>query len=85
MGNETVVGTARFLSEFLIQFPYFTVKDAVNQVVNDQPGEYQPWSLNPGASGGVRGSFEDIQNTMDGANGAPLKIEGGEYNGQKYK
>ena len=80
VGNEKVAGVARTLSEFLYQFPMYTAKDAASRIKYDKPGKYQPWSIN--GPGGIKDSFQDIENTKQGATGKPLKTKNGYYSGE---
>ena len=70
VNNAYVAGTARILIEFLYQFPMYTYADYYSRVADGKPGRYQPYLLN--APGGIKDSFQDIKNTIDGARGIPL-------------
>ena len=62
VGNGLISGVARAASEFLYQFPMYTVEDVGKRVVpgGDPKGKYQPYNPMPGARGGILDSFEDI-------------------------
>ena len=66
VGNRFVAGSARTLSEFLYQFPKYTVKDIWSRITTGRPGPYQPY-LWSDENGGILDSVDDIMNTIEGA------------------
>jgi hypothetical protein len=66
VGNPIVAGSARAISEFLYQFPKYTIEDALSRLSTGEPGKYQPYRWSH-ANGGILDSMQDIRNTMEGA------------------
>ena len=70
VGNPFVAAIERSASEFIYQFPMYTYQDLYSRYKTGEKGKYQPYLWN--APGGIRDSFYDIKNTIQGANGVPL-------------
>jgi len=60
VGNGLISGVARAASEFLYQFPIYTVEDIGKRIQtnNKRGGRYRPYLWN--SKGGIKDSFEDI-------------------------
>ncbi|MCP3888581.1 MAG: hypothetical protein GY702_06865 [Desulfobulbaceae bacterium] len=66
-------GVAKYMrgaSEFLYQFPKYTLEDLKSRIMYGTPGKYQPWSID--GTGGINDSLQDIRNTVHGAQNIPL-------------
>ena len=64
--NPYIAGAVRFFGE-VGQFFYYSVDDLTRLVVTGKHGNYQPYSFQDKAPGGIWDSVTDIQNVMNGA------------------
>ncbi|MDR4504843.1 MAG: DUF1493 family protein [Candidatus Scalindua sp.] len=63
-----------FKEHFKVDLSSLDLRKYFNKVIYGKPGEYQPSSFDPNVPGGRFDSRQDIQDTVYGAKGIPLRF-----------